>query len=866
MFRHKDIVIDKLEELLIDYFVCDLIVTESISDGLDIVVTVITRDKERNIWELKIPLHARMRIHVRHFKDEIIIRERHFYGRVIEIKKEKYKGQHAQFLGQYVLVFHIKHGIYDLAFHNHYHIHKDISVAEILLMICDRHKILLTGNLIFLMDKVPKMLVQYGETDLHFFERILQYYGYYFVCKEDEDIVFVFDSHLGYEELSPGVEIYHMSRRENQEMGTVSYVNVSHKLQPRRYVSKDFDRKLPLRLEGLHVDLDPERYGSQTIYPNYANSEIESIKHAKHMAKQHVTLTLEGLSYCFDFRVGKKIIIRHIDDDLPKVITSVTHVFTTNSEIGFNNFKGYTYYNTFHLMHAEHDFVSDKVLEKPLITGIQTAVVAALTDINEIEVTKLGEVMVRFNWADVDHCRSCWIPVAQSMAGRCFGSFVIPRVGDEVLVYFINGDPDRPVVYGSLHTLFTPSFAIEPEDKFKTVLMRSHTFYDDDFFSCNEISFKDIKDDQKLYIKAQKKLEVHIGSEKDLALENNYITYILGHGRKEQYINDGDNLLDMRNGMLIERVRGDYETHVLRGDKGGSYLIRIEEGDLVIDVRGAGIQKYDALLDIKIVGDCRIKADGMMDISSRGLMNLHSDEEILMTAPKITSIADGVISQKSGGDISSEAVGRVGILSGAETAIKSGDMIRMEAVTDIAMEAAGDITAKSIGMISMDSDMITLRAISECNTEAGMRVGIESGLDVGINSGLNLSMKSGLSTNIESGVDISLESGLSLGMNAGLDIHMAGGLSASMEGGLSAAIRGGLSAGLTAGLSAHIEGGLSSEIVAGLSCNMSSGLVCGIDAGLELEAVAGCISTFFLGIIASISTDIEVFVKRPRLF
>ncbi|MCV5388130.1 type VI secretion system tip protein VgrG, partial [Escherichia coli] len=111
-----------------------------------------------------------------------------------------------------------------------------------------------------------------------------------------------------------------------------------------------------------------------------------------------------------------------------------------------------TYYNQFSCIPRDVVFKAPK-LAAPVVDGPQTAAVVG-PEGEEIYTDKLGRVKVQFHWdrlGKYDVNSSCWIRVAQSVAGNGWGAVFHPRVGQEVIVEFVNGDPDQPIVTGALY-------------------------------------------------------------------------------------------------------------------------------------------------------------------------------------------------------------------------------------------------------------------------------------------------------------------------------------------------------------------------------------------------------------------------------
>lgn len=182
-----------------------------------------------------------------------------------------------------------------------------------------------------------------------------------------------------------------------------------------------------------------------------------------------------------------------------------------------------TYHNDFKLIPATHTWRTLPTL-KPTAQGPEIAVVVG-PEGEEIHCDAYGRVRIRFPWDRYhanDDSASCWIRVAQGLAGPQYGFMALPRVGNEVVVSFLNGDPDQPIVTGrTYHETNTPPYAL-PANKTKTVL-RSQTHQGQGF---NELSFEDQSGQERLYLHAQKDMETDVLNDQVVTIKHDQHTTI----------------------------------------------------------------------------------------------------------------------------------------------------------------------------------------------------------------------------------------------------------------------------------------------------------------------------------------------------
>jgi type VI secretion system secreted protein VgrG len=852
--KEPQIKISYFEERLIDYRVIECIILEGLSKPIEIETLIFFTKK--HIWEVDIELGFETKIYIKQYiKENIIIREYECF--IEKSEKTKYLKEDSLLYCEYLLKINFSHQLKKLHYRNNYTLWNNKTYGHVLLEILNFHKIELTGNLFALMKSEIEIIVQYGETDLDFFSRILQFFGYYYYCDEKLPIVKIFDSDIGYEEIVvDNLEEYKISHKRNFQMGTIFYINEIKKLTYEKFINRDFNIKIPLNLEGATIN-ESLTYGELLTYPSNSINSIEIEKAVTNKKKIFIDKKYEGQSYCFNFKCGKRIFINDILNEKPQVIISVNHYFIVDTKN--SNYTLYNYWNDFQTISSEKIYVSENIYLEPKISSMQVGIVKTSIEGEEIYLKDFSKVLIKLSWVKDDPELYCWVPVAQNMCGKGFGSFIMPRKEDEVLIYFINGNPSTPVIYGSLHTDKNPRFCGETDDKYKIFLMKSHTFYNEKFTSSNEISMSDKLDEQLLFLKAEKDLNIEIGN-KGKSLENNYKTAILGIGNKIDYIENGEYKIILENGDLIKEIKGNQETRIFRGEKGGDKRIFISDGKLQIGVDGEGG------IHIETSGPCILRTDNSMKIQAIGRIDIESGEEIRMAAPKIKIIgeeevnieAGQIIGMKSGIEIIEEAVERINRKSGMEMIDEAGEKIIRRSGMEIVDEAAMRIGSVSGGEIILD-------ASSLLSGRSGMEMLFDSGVNMSINSGVRVGIESGVIVDLNSGVEINIDSGVSTGIRGGVDVTIDGGLSVGINSGISVHIESGVEVEIASGVSVNVDSGVQLGLCSGLVLTAASGLEITVDSGLSINITAGMFFEVFASILVSITTIFEVVVRRPRL-
>ncbi|MBB8708998.1 type VI secretion system tip protein VgrG, partial [Escherichia coli] len=232
-------------------------------------------------------------------------------------------------------------------------------------------------------------------------------------------------------------------------------------------------------------------------------------------------------------------------------------------------------------------------LLKPLVNGPQSAVVTGPAG-EEIFCDEHGRVRVKFNWDrynPADQDSSCWIRVAQVWAGTGFGHLAIPRVGQEVIVDFLNGDPDQPIIMGRTYHQENRTPGSLPGTKTQMTI-RSKTYMGSGF---NELKFDDATGREQVYIHAQKNMDTEVLNDRTTTVKHDHRETVKND--QTVTIQEGNRLLTVEKGHKITGVlKGSLSEDVFqdRGTIAGSvHVDAVNNGG-----EGDGIQAYTAIKEI----------------------------------------------------------------------------------------------------------------------------------------------------------------------------------------------------------------------------------------------------------------------------
>jgi type VI secretion system secreted protein VgrG len=229
------------------------------------------------------------------------------------------------------------------------------------------------------------------------------------------------------------------------------------------------------------------------------------------------------------------------------VITSIQHSCSTGSYVSGTSPAGEDYQNTFTCIPDSVVFRPARTTEKPLIHGSQTAMVTGPGG-EEIYPDKYGRVKVQFHWdreGKKDDNSSCWIRVSTPWSGKNWGMVAIPRIGQEVVVSYLEGDPDRPLITGMVYNAETmPPYAL-PGNKTQTGI-KTRSSPGGGAANFNEIRFEDKMGSEELYFHAEKDQKVVV--EHDQTIE-------VGHDRWEHIGRDRHLKVDRDKNEEVKRSK-----------------------------------------------------------------------------------------------------------------------------------------------------------------------------------------------------------------------------------------------------------------------------------------------------------------------
>jgi len=466
--------------------------------------------------------------------------------------------------------------------------------------------------------------VQYGESDEKFIMRLMAEEGLvaYFEHKDTGSTLIISDGQETYTALVPlsvvvdngmvkeGNVINSLSVKNQVQVGKVSVKEYlfTHPKQYQEYQKEEVQR----------AESALEHYQYPVTHSKVLYTEQQATLNLEQ--RRIAAITLEGSSDSAQLTAGHFQPINQAPNsewDTDWLVITVSHAGRQPQVMEELAEGGLSYHANFT---ATPWFIPYKLAEvgKPYIRNIDTAIVTGPEN-EEIYCDEYGRVKVQFHWdrnGQADEKTSCWLRTLQGWAGNQYGQFVLPRIGHEVIVSFIHGDPDKPIITGSLYNGDNKPPYTLPEHKTRSTFKTSSSIGADNF---NELRFDDKNASEQIYIHAAKDMDSQIQNNRTSEIFNDDHS-VVHHDQFHQITKDNhltvqsDNLSSIKgdahlqvSGSIQQKSQGSRleqigtELHIKVGNKAvldaGSELT-ITTGSSTMKLDSGGIHLLGAAIDL----------------------------------------------------------------------------------------------------------------------------------------------------------------------------------------------------------------------------------------------------------------------------
>jgi type VI secretion system secreted protein VgrG len=434
--------------------------------------------------------------------------------------------------------------------------------------------------------------VQYQETDLDFAHRLMEEEGitYAFDFEGATEVVVLRDRNDAYPNV--GSAFFDPSDRYVREREPVHELIRRHTATTTSVVLTDWDwtKSGDMRVteevrseDPVGRDRESYEHGlphhvSLTDYAGRAYGANDAAQGARVRQEAHAVdaRTVEGVSRKMGLTAGGIVqIVGHsvAGMDGEYLVTRVVHENRAPERFRGSTATAESYHNRFQGIPVEVPHRPKRTTPKPRIAGVQTAVVTGPAG-EEIHVDEHGRIKVQFHWDrenPADDTSSCWVRCQQAWAGNQWGFWWVPRIGMEVVVLFIDGDPDRPLVTGCVYNGTNATPYPLPDEKTKSTIKSNSSLGGGGF---NEFRFEDKAGSEEIYTHAQKDYNEVVENDHNTLVHNNQTntvdvdqTQVVGanqtetvHGNQEMTV-DGNRTVHVKSNF-DETVDGTETRHV----------------------------------------------------------------------------------------------------------------------------------------------------------------------------------------------------------------------------------------------------------------------------------------------------------------
>lgn len=436
--------------------------------------------------------------------------------------------------------------------------------------------------------------VQYRESDLQFISRLLEEEGIftYFEHTEDKHTLVLADSNTAFPTIEGDSDLpFRAAGEARLDLEHISTWRAGNAVQTGACVLDDYDFTKPrVDLEGRaavsrdHSQSEYEAYDYPGLHWEAADGEALARIRIEELQTRHKQYS--GVSDHRGMAAGTAFNLTECprDSENNEYVAVATKIEVESAEIEQLRDAAENRFDVqFKAILRSEPYRPPRVTPKPFVRGPQTAVVTGRSG-EEIWTDKYARVKLQFHWdreGQLDENSSCWVRVSQLWAGKTWGGIQIPRVGQEVIVDFLEGDPDRPLVTGRVYNdNQMPPYALPDNQTQSGVISRSTKEGSPDNF--NELRFEDKLGEEHVYFHAEKDFE--------RVVENNDVLTV---GVDKQ--DPGDQTITVYGNRTAEVQTGNDDTTVKQGNHGTT----VSQGNHTIGVT-AGKSDYEAAQKITL--------------------------------------------------------------------------------------------------------------------------------------------------------------------------------------------------------------------------------------------------------------------------
>ena len=461
--------------------------------------------------------------------------------------------------------------------------------------------------------------VQYRESSFNFVSRLMEQYGifYFFKHQQGKHTLVLADSPTAHSSCPGQSSIRYVTVSGGPQEDVITGWQIEQELRTGKYSHTDYNFQTP---STSLMASEP------TVYDVGGNSKFETYHYfGEHLTKgagQSLSkirmeeeeaghLVAHGTSHCRMFVSGCKFTLEEHprkDMNTDYVLTEIQHAAVTDAYATSRSPEGESYSNTFTCIPLSVPFRPLRVTGRPKINSLQSAIVIG-PDGEEIYTDQFGRVKVMFPW-DRLGSGTAWARVSQVWAGNNWGAMFLPRIGQEVLVDFMEGNPDYPVIVGRVYNAEQMPPGTLPDNQ-NISGFRSRSTKGGGEHDANVLTFDDTNGSEVFYMRAQKDMAVRVENDDDLKVFNDQ-TITIRNNRTEVVEQGNETITIARGNRAVTISQGNDSLEISMGSQTTeamqSITLKVGQSSIVLDPTGVTIKG----LMIQIEADATLTLQGGM--------------------------------------------------------------------------------------------------------------------------------------------------------------------------------------------------------------------------------------------------------------
>ncbi len=577
--------------------------------------------------------------------------------------------------------------------------------------------------------------VQFRESDLNFVQRLLEEEGiyYFFEHEEAKHTLVLADSITGHETVD-GYEAVLYAQKERKVAGSEEHfwgMKVRRGLYPGRHtILSGYDPtqlrpKQPQLGHGTSEDLVTAYPYEHYDYPGGLFDPEEAQREADVRTQiggvEHTLIEVEGNTV--GLGVGNLVSLRKSLEDFDEIlpfwseedflsqylIVGATYTISINqAETGEVAGSDEPFKARYWLLNSQTQFRPSRTTRKPVMSGAQTALVVGPAG-EEIWTDELGRVRVQFDWdrlGERNEKSSCWVRVSQMWAGAKWGAIHIPRIGQEVIVDFLDGDPDRPIITGRVYDADNmPPYDLPANQTQSGIKSRSSKGGTASNF--NELRFEDKKGQEELHLQAEKDMSTLVKHDQTLSVGVDR-SIVVGNDEDTHIKHNRQTTVDVNDDVIIGGSHDKTVTGAVTQIYGDDHMRKVDGDQLLV-------AEKNKTEHVKLA--YTLTTDEMFQLNQDATsMTFEGTNVTLDSAGKITMMAGGAtVMVDQAGMVTVMSPTGINLLCGGSglSILPGGIAVAAAAVT----AAAGGASKMEMGEknVTMKSKTVTIEAETTCS-------------------------------------------------------------------------------------------------------------------------------------------------------